>query len=78
MIQQSIHLGITKSQLCLIGLADPQVGGRRLRNDFLRNVQERGQLPDLRLVQVADGIQGGSQIAVKRPVPQQELGFVAG
>src|SRR5574341_2312201 len=34
-IQELVHLGVGKSQLALVGLAFPQVGGGRLLDDLL-------------------------------------------
>src|SRR5207302_2647506 len=59
------------------GLAGPEVGRGRLFDDVGGNADHVRELPDLRLVQVAEWIDGAGKVTVDGSVSEQELGFVA-
>ena len=67
-----------KPELGLVGLAGPEIGAWMLVDDALRHAQGAGQRPHLRLVEVADGVDGGRHVAVDGAVAEKELCLVAG
>src|SRR5829696_5232734 len=66
--EQPVEDGVAEPALDLVGLTGPQIGGRRLPDDGVRHAERDGQLADLALVQVADGVECARGIPEQRRV----------
>lgn len=76
-VEQLVNLFVGEAEFVLVGLVRPQVGGRRLVDDRRGDVHVARKLADLRLVEVADGIEGGSHVTPNSRIAEQDFGFVA-
>src|SRR5207245_5903792 len=76
-VEELVDHPVLEAQLDLVGLAGPEVGRGRLFDDVGWNADHVRELPDLRLVQVAEWIDGAGKVTVDGSVSEQELGFIA-
>ena len=76
-VKQFVHFGVGEAEFAFVGLACPQVSGGRLVHDRRGDVHRLRELADLRLVQIADGIDGAGHVAPQCGVAQQDFGFIA-
>jgi hypothetical protein len=73
-----VGLGVADPEVALVGLAVDEIRGRWLVDDLLRHAEVTGQLPHLRLEEIAERIHRGRVVGVPGEVTEQALGLVAG
>src|SRR5437870_6203046 len=76
-IQDEVGVGVGEAKLALVGLSLPELRGRRFAHDRLGDADGERELAQLRLVEVADGIDAAGHVAELRAVAEEELGLVA-
>ena len=75
--RMAVELLVREADVALVGLAGPEAGRRGLAADRGRHAEVGREVADLRLVEVADGIDRAGHVAVDRAVADEELGLVA-
>lgn len=77
-VENSIGLGITDSEVAFIGLALDEVGGGGLVDDDFGDAEGAGDFPDLGLKEIAERVDGRRVVGVPGVVAKEALGFVSG
>ena len=77
-VQQLVHLYVGETQFAFVRLPFPEIGTGGLVENGLGHTERSRQLAHLRLVQVADRVQGAGHVAPECAVAQQQLRLVAG
>jgi len=70
-VQHRVHGRVAQAELLLVGLSRPEIGARCLVDDPTRQADRARELEDLRLVQVADRIEGERVVAEMRGVAEE-------